>query len=210
MVLLFDFGGVLVDLDRAAVTQAFARLGIDIAPHLGTYKQGGMLSALERNDVTVSAFCEGLRGLSSLERKPSDTDLIEAWDAYTTHVPAESLEMLLKIKKNYPVSLLSNTNVIHWAKARYEFFRYDGRQVEDFFDQIFLSYAMGVEKPAPEIFRRVVEMLRVPASEVLFLDDSEANCEAARQCGLRARVAPADSGWLPFFDSEGRYLEETE
>ena len=100
--------------------------------------------------------------------------------------------------------------MIHWAKARYEFFRYDGRQVEDFFDQIFLSYAMGVEKPAPEIFRRVVEMLRVPASEVLFLDDSEANCEAARQCGLRARVAPADSGWLPFFDCEGRYLEETE
>lgn len=207
MVLLFDFGGVLVDLDREKVTAAFARLGIDIAPHLGAFKQAGMLSALERNAATVTEFCDGLRGLSTFERKPTDTELIEAWDTFTTQVPADRLEMLLKIRRNYPVSLLSNTNVIHWAKARYEFFRYGGHREGDFFDQIFLSYAMGVEKPAPEIFHRVVEMLRVPAGEVLFLDDSEANCEVARQCGLRARVAPAGGAWLSYFDGEGRYIE---
>ena len=164
MYLLFDFGGVLVDLDRQRVERSFDEIGFDIRPYLGTYKQAG----------------------------------IAAWESYLTTVPTERLEMLLKIKQNYSINVLSNTNTIHWRMAEDTFFRYKGLTVDDFFDHIFLSCELGVEKPAPQIFENVVEGMGVPAHDILFFDDSEVNCQSARQC------APAGSEWFKYFDEYGK------
>ena len=77
------------------------------------------------------------------------------------------------------------------------YFRYKGLTVSDFFDKIFLSCELGVEKPEPEIFEKVVASIGCAPDDILFFDDSEVNCEAARQCGLQAVLAPANSAWLP-------------
>ena len=53
-----------------------------------------------------------------------------------------------------------------------------------------------MEKPAPEIFHIVAERLGAQPEDILFLDDSEVNCEAARNCGLQAKLAPAGGGWM--------------
>ena len=201
--LLFDFGGVLVDLDRARCVQAFERLGFDVQHMLGTYKQGGVLQQLERGDTDVAGFCREMRRAAGSHHTP-DADIVAAWESYLTEVPAERLDMLLKIRRHYPVSVLSNTNVIHWQQACQQFFRYKGLGIDDFFDHKFLSYEMGVEKPDPAIFHAVVAKMQVPAEDILFLDDSAENCEAARRCGMKAVVAPAHSGWLPLFDDDGR------
>ena len=118
--------------------------------------------------------------------------------------PAERLDLLLRARRHYHVMLLSNTNSIHWAQARDGYFRYGRRRVDDFFEHVFLSYELGVEKPAPEIYAKVLEGSGAPAADVLFLDDSEANCAAARACGLQAVVAPAGGVWMNYFDEEGR------
>jgi putative hydrolase of the HAD superfamily len=78
-----------------------------------------------------------------------------------------------------------------------DYFRYKGLQVGDFFEKIFLSCELGVEKPNPEIFKKVVEGIACPPDDILFFDDSEVNCEAARKYGLQAVLAPANSAWLP-------------
>ena len=88
--------------------------------------------------------------------------------------------------------------------AKNTFFRYKGLNVENFFDHIFLSCDLGVEKPDPLIFSKVVEGLQVPAHDILFFDDSEVNCQAARNCGLQALVAPAGSEWFKYFDDYGK------
>ncbi len=119
-------------------------------------------------------------------------------------MPAERLELLLKIKQHYSVNLLSNTNEVHWRLAEEVFFNYKGLRVTDFFDHIFLSCRLGVEKPAPLIFEKVVEGLGAEAADVLFFDDSEVNCEAARQCGLQALLAPANSEWFKYFNEDGK------
>lgn len=75
--------------------------------------------------------------------------------------------MLLKIGQHYPVHVLSNTNEIHWAIARERFFRYRGHTIRDFFNEIFLSCELGVEKPAPQIYQAVVERLACPPDEIL-------------------------------------------
>ena len=208
MTLLFDFGGVLVDLDRQRVEAAFDRIGFNIRPYLGTYKQAGIFSQLEQGRISIHEFCNGIRALSQqlgdALQLLTDEAIVAAWQSYLTEVPTERLDMLLKIKQHYSINVLSNTNTVHWQMAKDPFFRYKGLNVENFFDHIFLSCDLGVEKPDPLIFSKVVEGLQVPAHDILFFDDSEVNCQAARNCGLQALVAPAGSEWFKYFDDYGK------
>ena len=208
MTLLFDFGGVLVDLDRQRVEAAFDRIGFNIRPYLGTYKQAGIFSQLEQGRISIHEFCNGIRALSQqlgdALQLLTDEAIVAAWLSYLTEVPTERLDMLLKIKQHYSINVLSNTNTVHWQMAKVTFFRYKGLNVENFFDHIFLSCDLGVEKPDPLIFSKVVEGLQVPAHDILFFDDSEVNCQAARNCGLQALVAPAGSEWFKYFDDYGK------
>lgn len=194
--LLFDFGGVLVDLDKQRCINAFAELGFDIVPYLGTFQQGGFFSDFERGVITTKEFCDIIREKSN-NPNLTDAQIVEAWKRYLLDVPEERLEMLLRLKGKYTLHVLSNTNPVHWGMAVNDYFRYKGLQVEDFFEKIFLSCELGVEKPNPEIFKKVVEGIGCPPDDILFFDDSEVNCEAARKYGLQAVLAPANSAWLP-------------
>ncbi len=205
MNLLFDFGGVLVDLEPNRCVQAFAALGFDVRPYLGTYAQTGLLSRLERGEITVSQFCGEIRALSG-NPDLTDRQITDAWRSYLVGVPAERLDMLLRIARHYPLYVLSNTNPIHWEMAVNGYFLYQGHQFHDFFRRAFLSYELGCEKPAPAIYRAVQEGIGCPPGEIFFFDDSEENCEAARRCGFQARCAPAGGVWLDYFTPDGVYL----
>lgn len=201
--LLFDFGGVLVDLDKQRCIRAFDALGFDVRPYLGTFAQGGFFSQLERGEISTAEFCAKVREVSGCHEL-ADAAIEEAWRNYLLDVPTDRLETLLRAGRHYHLMLLSNTNAIHWAMARDGYFRYGGRRVEDFFEHVFLSYELHVEKPSPAIYRAVTEASGAPADEILFFDDSPVNCDAARACGLQAVVAPADGAWLKFFDQDGK------
>ena len=195
--LLFDFGGVLVDLDKQRCIDTFASLGFDIRPYIGTYRQAGFLSLFENGKINEMEFCQILREESG-NNTLTDEQIITAWQSYLTGVPTERLDMLLRLKEKYTLHVLSNTNPVHWRMGSEGYFRYKGLQVSDFFEHMFLSYELGLEKPQPEIFKAVVKGIGCAPEDILFFDDAEANCEAARQCGLQAVLAPANSAWLPF------------
>lgn len=199
--LLFDFGGVLVDLDRERCLRAFKALGFDALPFLGDFKQQGIFSRLESGRTTVGEFCDSVRRAGGLPRL-SDEDITGAFEQFLVAIPGERLDCLLRLKKRYHVFLLSNTNPVHWRLARERLFRYKGLGVDDFFEQVFLSFRLGIEKPAPAIYHAVAAAGLDP-SRTLFLDDSEANCEAARREGFHARLAPRGGGWMSFFDKDG-------
>lgn len=200
--LLFDFGGVLVDLDKARCVAEFAKLGIDMSRSIGDYGQSGFLEKLERGEITVQEFCDTLHKMSG-RADTTDGQIIAAWESFLVGVPEERLELILKAKKHYHVYLLSNTNYIHWNLAERSYFGKDGHKVEDYFEKVFLSCDMGMEKPSHEIFNAVVQSIGCKADSIMFFDDSEANCQAARACGLQATHAPANGEWLKNFDKEG-------
>ena len=104
-------------------------------------------SLLERGEISVPEFCNELRRLGC--RAETDAEIVKAWEDYLTEVPTERLDMLLKIRQHYSVNCLSNTNEIHWHQAEADFFQYKGHGVGDFFDHVFLSCRLGLEKPAP-------------------------------------------------------------
>lgn len=88
--------------------------------------------------------------------------------------------MLAALKPHYHLSLLSNTNPVHYERLRdrYDFF--------DYFDQLFLSYKIGLLKPSPAIFEHLLTMLNAPADSVAFFDDGARNVAAARALGIHA------------------------
>ncbi len=207
--LIFDFGGVRVLLDKARIVHNFARLGFDITPYLGTYRQAGVFSELERGTISIKDFCAEIRRLAGEEHAALLTDeaIIAAWQSYLTEIPLERLRTLERLRKNYRLYALSNTNEIHWRMGLDDLFRRDGKRFEDYFDGAFLSYELKMEKPEPALYRHIIDSLGGKGEDCLFFDDSIVNCEAAIACGLPARLAPSDGSWMQLFDEEGRLCE---
>lgn len=89
-------------------------------------------------------------------------------------------QVLSDLKPRYHLSLLSNTNPAHYERLRdrYDFF--------DYFDQLFLSYQIGMMKPSTAIFEHLLTTLNTPADTVAFFDDGVRNVEAARALGIHA------------------------
>ena len=83
----------------------------------------------------------------------TDEDIRLAWEAYLVGVPAERLACLRRVKQNYRTAVLSNTNPIHWAQAERDYFGTEGYTVADYFDTLFLSCDMHVQKPRSGHFR---------------------------------------------------------
>lgn len=203
MKLLFDFGGVIVDLKKEACITAFERLGFDIRPYLGTYLQGGVFASLERGEISLPDFCDEIRRMA---HNPglSEAQIVAAWEAYLVGIPEDRLQLLLDIHRHYYTCVLSNTNVVHWQQGLRDLFSWQGHGISDYFDQTFLSYELHLLKPDPAIFETVVERMGGKADEIVFFDDSEANCAAARTCGLRAVLAPEHGAWMSLFEANGK------
>ena len=123
-------------------------------------------------------------------------------DGYLKRVADDELDFLLELRRRYTVYLLSNTNGIHWQWALRNAFSYQGHQVEDFFDRIFLSYEMKLVKPDVEIFRRLIAETGLNPSETLFIDDAESNCRAAHSLGIRTYMPLPREDWRPIFRAE--------
>lgn len=143
---IFDWGGVLVDVDKKRSIEAFKQLGLVQADQwIGNYEQSGVFAELERGEISAEVFCRRIRHMT--QEIMTDQQIIEAWNAMLGDVLSWKLEMLLSLRKRYLVYLLSNTNAIHWDVACKRLFRYRGFDVNDFFEEIYLSFQMHLAKP---------------------------------------------------------------
>ena len=201
MELLFDMGGVLIDLDMPRCVEAFRAAGFDIAPYLDPFAQKGFISDFESGKTTPDEF---FATMDRLAGRALDRDaLAAAWRSLLAGMPRERIELLVKARRHHGIHLLSNTNPLGWASAL-ELFREIGHLPEELFGHVLLSFEMGVEKPARQIFDRAACQIGCAPGEILFFDDSETNCRAAREAGLQAVVAARDGGWMDCFDADGR------
>ena len=89
-------------------------------------------------------------------------------------------KLLQTVRPHYKTALFSNSNVIHWERKMNEM------QLAPLFDYKFASHLMGVAKPEPLAYKKVLGELSVPASQVLFFDDNQINVSAALDMGIYA------------------------
>ncbi len=188
--LLFDLGGVIMDIRRENCEEAFRKLGMaDIGDFLGDYGQTGPFAALEEGTIDPEVFRDEVR--RHIPQPVTDDEIDNAFNQFLVGIPVERLRQLHELRKKYGVYLLSNTNHIMWDSKIADEFRKDGLRREDYFDGMVTSFEAKCCKPDPRIFDYVVEHLGILPEETLFFDDSQANVDAAITLGFNAvRVAP--------------------
>lgn len=182
--LIFDLGGVIVDLDLAKCIQNFKELGLEnIEQYLSNFGQKDFFMQFEKGQIGIPAFRNEIRKLAGTEL--TDAQIDKAWCSFLTQIPFEKLHLLSELKKKYRLLLLSNTNPLHIETAVAAEFSKTGKTMQDFFDKCYLSYEMGMVKPDVEIFEALLTDAQVKAEECLFLDDGKKNIDTAAALGIQ-------------------------
>ena len=196
--LVFDFGGVLLDLRPDRCIDQFCAIGIPkIKDLLGLAHQQGPLGDLERGELTLKQFCNEMRAFCDAEQTvlPTDRQIVQAFCSMADGIPAYRLDFLQTLKdEGFSVSALSNTNTAHWGYCQ-RYFIECGYVPEELFEHLWLSCEMGLSKPDPAIFRAILEDSGYLPGETLFIDDNAENCRIAETCGIHSLCVPIRSDW---------------
>ncbi|MGL5787847.1 MAG: HAD family hydrolase [Bacteroidales bacterium] len=199
--IVFDLGGVLINLDRQRCIDAFAALGYDEAEELLTnYRQAGLFLQLEEGKISPDIFREGIRKGSG--KYLSDHEIDHALNRFLMDLPQEKLDLILALRSRYKVCMLSNTNKIMFDYIVPQYFERDGRLLTDYFDQVFLSYEMGVAKPDKQIFEMMIAEGGLNPEKTLFVDDSVLNTDAASELGFQTYTAKPFEDFCSLFEKE--------
>lgn len=176
---IFDFGNVIINIDFQRIYQTFARF--TSKPEAYIEKQivdNQLFRRYESGQFSDEQFREIIRQILGFPL--SDQQIDTAWNAVLLDIPAERIDLIKNIRQKYPVYLLSNTNNIHIQAANTYLKKTHGiDNLAKLFNKLFLSYEMGMWKPDAEIYHAVLQEIKLPANEVIFLDDNVKNIEAA-------------------------------
>ncbi len=189
---IFDFGGVILDVDYEATTRAMRAL-LGEAAHL-TYTQTDqsvLFDQLEIGQISPETF---YRRLSASASQPVTREAIDlAWNAILGETRPERLDFIRRVARHRRVFLLSNTNALHKKAFDPRLSRWLGEESFDsLFEKAYYSHLMGLRKPAPEIYQYIVRRHGLTAERTLFIDDSVQNIRGAEAAGLRAYLLKGD------------------
>lgn len=203
--IIFDLGGVIIDIERESAAKALENLGIEEAERLlGEYEQKGVFLLLEEGRLSDAEMYDSLLPLCN--PGTTCTDIKTAFEKFLVNIPVERLRRIDELRlKGYKLYVLSNTNPIFYNDWIAKAFRQDGKTINDYFDGIVVSFQELMCKPNPEIFSHLLNRYHLNASETIFLDDSEANCEAAEKLGVKT-VVVTPSGSNSFLSATDRLL----
>ena len=179
--LVFDFGGVLVDIDFHRAFTAWAdAAGVAAEAIAARFAVDDACCAHERGEIDDRAYFAHLRGSLGLA-KLSDHQILAGWNAIIGE-PIPGIEALVRgLAARLPLYVFSNTNPAHVAH-----FGPRMRQLLAHFRRTFVSCELGRRKPDAEAFARLSELIDLPPARLAFFDDVEANVAGARRAGLQA------------------------
>jgi len=182
--IIFDLGGVLLNIDYFLTEQAFIDLGISEFPKLYSQaRQTSLFDDLETGRISGAAFKNQLTQIAGVE---IETDQFEqAWNAMLLDIPNSHMDFLTDIQSRYRIFLLSNTNAIHYASFQQSLKDTHGiDRLDSFFEKAYYSHLMGMRKPNRSTFETVLAENNLLAGETLFIDDSVQHVEGAKAAGI--------------------------
>jgi putative hydrolase of the HAD superfamily len=177
-VLLFDVGGVLVELKGIETMLAWLGHTMSVDDMWVKWLRSEAVRAFETGKIDASEFALGVIREFGLAVEPQS--FLESFTDWPTGLYPGTLEMLARIPRLYERALLSNSNALHWPRVHTDM------RLGAEFDRHFISHLTGLIKPDPDAFEDVVRSFGCTPGEVLFLDDNLLNVEAAQNIGMRA------------------------
>jgi putative hydrolase of the HAD superfamily len=183
--IIFDWGGVITNIDYQKTVDAFAALGIDnFRVYYSQLHQNDLFIQYETGKITT----EVLRQQLQKDLKPGTTDqqIDEAWCAMLLDTPLKNLEMLKAFSKKFRIFLLSNTNEIHADYYNAFLKETTGIDYPALFEKVYYSHVIGRRKPNADIFELVLSDNKLLAHETLFIDDTEMHVDTASDFSINA------------------------
>jgi len=188
--IIFDLGGVILNIDFKQTELAFANLGIGNFNEYYTLQTvSPLFEQLELGLVTPEVFYDKFREIVKVSL--SNEEIQTAWNALLLDFPPERINWLKDIGKRHPIYLLSNTNKIHYNAFMKLFEEQIGDDdFNEYFVKAYYSHEINLRKPSKECFEYVLKMENLNPSETLFIDDSDKNIDAAKSVGLNTIYLP--------------------
>ncbi len=183
--LIFDLGGVIIDLDVEKTQEAFALIsGKSVLEIQELVASSSVFLQYEKGLVNDREFRDSVRSL--LSTKASDLEIDAAWNAMLGEIPLKRIKLLKRLKRDYQLYLLSNTNNIHLICFN-EIVRSTcgSSTLNPYFDKAYYSHLVKMRKPDAEIYTHVLRENNLLAHETLFLDDNASNLEGASRVGIQ-------------------------
>ena len=183
--LIFDMGGVLVDLDIEDCKRAFKEyLGYDkIDEIIDPCHQKGIYGDLEEGKLTADEF----RAIVLSESRPGSSaeDVDKAMWHILVGIEPYKIDMLKKLALKYDLYMLSNNNAVCLPRSR-QLFADAGAALEDIFRKCYFSFEMKALKPSQAFYKAVMEDIGIDPEDMLFIDDSQKNVDGSIEAGLPA------------------------
>ena len=196
--ILFDLGGVLIDIDYQATENAFVKLGtVDFEEKYTQFQQNQLFDLFETGQISAQHFINKL--LDATRKGTSPNEVVHAWNAMILSFSEKKVQLILELSKKQRIALLSNTNELHMVEVKREWAKVSQVLFESVFEKVFLSHEIKQRKPHPETFVWVCEQLKVTPSKVLFIDDSPQHISGAQEAGLQTFYYQKDVEFYALF-----------
>jgi len=183
--IIFDLGGVLLDIDHSFTRAAFENLGVtDFDAMYSQANADHLFQRLETGNISEEDFYKEFNQRTKLQLPVSE--IKTAWNAMLLTFRENSLEYLDRLRNYYKIFLLSNTNYIHIDSfnKKYNLVKRE-KPFDEYFDKAFYSCGIGLRKPDVSCYQWVLKDLKIDPETTLFIDDSTHNIEGAKQAGLQ-------------------------
>ena len=183
--ILFDLGGVILDINIPATLKRFYELGFP--PELMHYResmQTDVFFKYQTGKTSTEEFRNEIRRTTGLEM--GDQDFDEAWNAMLIGIPKERTALLKVLSKRYKLYMLSNTSELHVKVFEKMYLDTAGETMQDVFEKIYYSHEIGLHKPDREAWEYVIKDANILPEETLFLDDTIHNIKASQELGFQA------------------------
>ncbi len=183
--IIFDLGGVILDIDYNLTRVAFEKLGVLHFNEMYSLATADKLfKNLEIGTISEEYFYQEFNNCTGLNLTADEIRV--AWNAMLLSFREESLKFLSSVGTRYRIFLLSNTNFIHLNSFKKIFHQQKREKLfEEYFEQAFYSCEIGWRKPDTECYNWVIKKLNIDPNRTLFIDDSQFNIEGAKKAGLQ-------------------------
>ena len=191
-VLLFDLGGVIIDIDPSITINILKSMSKKSSEDFNAldykyYKEESSLLNFffeyEKGNINDDKFRDGIRKFANFDLSNDKIDHI--WNYVIVKINKDLLDVVLSLKNRYKIMILSNTNFIH--KVYYDKLVVDiyGKNLKQLFDKVFYSYEIRSRKPELEIYQKVIDESSYSGKEILFFDDMKKNLEIPEIIGMK-------------------------
>lgn len=182
--IIFDLGGVVLNLDPEKTVNAFADITGLSQSELVEMGNNEFFKQFERGEISSSQFRNNLNELFNLDIENQVID--NAWNAMLLDIPIERLNLIGSLQNKYKTYVLSNTNEIHIESFNKTVNKVTGgHRIQEYFEDVYYSYMLGMRKPDTEIFELVITKNNLNRSKTLFIDDTLEHINSAKQLGLQ-------------------------